>query len=388
MSDFNTKKIELRLLQRQLGKYEPVPATTDPLFGHYEALKNEILAAEKAIVEIAMNEDVKPDIRTADTTHNAWQETTLMTSYIANLKFSGKSDEDCENLVTKLKAFGQACPGTSFLTIWNAVQPVLPANIIRTLQGKDIQTLSDLKKVISSTYGSHSNIHQKLETFFNKQKNYKTPFPQHQSDLQASIAGIASVHKEWLRRRACLSRAGALENRPYEPTYDDALELVNLLKLLTDIRTQEEQLFRTISIELSSILTPEQLATRAEQVRQQVTSNTSFNAASRGKKNSRPGSNDSRKNKNADKGSKDASPSPKNRSDKNDKKSQGGRKSYGGQAKPAQKQSKYGAHYTTFDDEQSDEDGAFQLRDATGNEEQFFSDASGDESVITDGAKN
>ena len=195
-----------------MEKYEQVPADTDPLFSHYQALKNEILAAEKAILEFAMNEDVKPDITVAGTPPNVWQETSLMTSYIANLKFSGKSDEDCENLVTKLKAFGQACPGTSFLTIWNAVQPVLPANIIRTLQGKNIQTLADLKKVISSTYDSHSNMHQKLETIFNKQKNYKTSFPQHRSDLQASLAGIASVHKEWLRRRSCLSRAGALDN--------------------------------------------------------------------------------------------------------------------------------------------------------------------------------
>ncbi|CAG5112176.1 Oidioi.mRNA.OKI2018_I69.chr2.g6419.t1.cds [Oikopleura dioica] len=270
------------------------------------------------------------------------------------------------------------------MEIWNAVQPCLPASIIRTLAGKTITTSDELKQAITATYGSHSNIFQRLEEFFSKRKSYKTSFPQYQSELEASLTSIATIHKEWLRRRASLSRNGSEEQKVFAPSYDDCLELINFLKILTEVRTQDESLFRAISIELTSITSPAQLATRAEQIRQQVHSNSGFNAAHRGSprdspRNSRPGSSDRRKkNKNADKGDKDDknANNSKKRGDK-DKKSNGSRRSHVG-SKPSKSQQQYGAHYSSCNQEipSDEEDGSYQLRDPTQVEDEYFSDAS------------
>jgi len=386
------KIVEAKLLRKQIARYDPAPVDTDVQWPMFSALKNDLDAVEKSILEFTINNpaDVKPVI--ANGSESSWREASLMASYISNLKFSGRSDDDCENLYTKVKAIGRACPSISFKEIWNACQPCLPAGIIRTLAGKSIDSFDQLKEAISSTYGSHSNIFQKLEEFFNKKKNYKTPFPQHQSELEGSLVAIANIHKEWLRRRASLSRSADAEAKVFVPTYDHCLELINFLKLLTEIRNQDESLFRAVSIELSSINSPQQLATRAEQIRQQVHSNTGFNAAHRG--SSRPGSNDRRKKKNAnaEQGDKaDNKPATYKKRGDYEKKSNGGRNDHVGNKKPSKdQQKKYGAHYSSCDLEipSDNEDGAYQLRDDNYEEDEIFSDASGDESAFNVQSKN
>ena len=379
------KIVEAKLLRKLIARYDPAPVETDAQWPMFSALKNDLEAVEISILEFTINNpgDVKPII--ANGSESSWREASLMASYISNLKFSGRSDDDCENLYTKVKAIGRACPSIPFKEIWNACQPCLPAGIIRTLAGKSIDSFDQLKEAISSTYGSHSNIFQKLEEY------YKTPFPQHQSELEGSLVAIANIHKEWLRRRASLSRSADAEAKVFVPTYDHCVELINFLKLLTEIRNQDESLFRAVSIELSSIKSPQQLATRAEQIRQQVHSNTGFNAAHRG--SSRPGSNDRRKKKNAnaEKGDKsDDKPATYKKRDYENE-SNGGRNDHVSNKKPSKdQQKKYGAHYSSCDrDISSDnEDGAYQLRDNNYEEDENFSDASGDESAFTVQSKN
>lgn len=273
--EFRMKLCEIKLLRTQIQRFTSKPEETDPQFAHYQALCNDLKSAEQAVIEYNLSNptaDVKPTIVNAPMANeNAFREAPLMTSYITSLKFSGRSDEDCSNLLTKIKAISRACPSISFMEIWNAVQPCLPASIIRTLAGKTITTSEELKQAITTTYGSHSNIFQRLEEFFSKRKSYKTSFPQYQSELEASLNSIATVHKEWLRRRASLSRNGNEELKVFAPSYDDCLELINFLKILTEVRTQDESLFRAISIELTSITSPAQLATRAEQIRHHST---------------------------------------------------------------------------------------------------------------------
>lgn len=386
--EFRMKICEIKLLRTQINRFTGEPEENDPQHAHYTALCNDLKAAEQAVIEYNLANptvDVKPQVVHAPANEDAFREASLMTSYITSLKFSGRSEEDCSNLLTKVKAIQKACPSTSFISIWNSIQPCLPASIIRTLAGKSITKIEELKHAITTTYGSHSNIFQRLEEFFSKRKSYKTPFTQYQSELEGSLTSIATVHKEWLRRRASLSRNGEGEQNAFSPSYDDCIELINFLKLLTEVRSQDESLFRAISIELTSITSPAQLATRAEQIRQQVHSSSGFNAAHRGSprdspRNSRPGSSDRRKknNKNADKGDKnDRNANNSKKRGDNDKKSNGSRKGHVG-SKPSKNQQQYGAHYSSCNPNSpsDDEDGAYQLRDDNYPEDEYFSDAS------------
>lgn len=108
------KIVEAKLLRKLIARYDPAPVETDAQWPMFSALKNDLEAVEISILEFTINNpgDVKPII--ANGSESSWREASLMASYISNLKFSGRSDDDCENLYTKVKAIGRACPSIPF----------------------------------------------------------------------------------------------------------------------------------------------------------------------------------------------------------------------------------------------------------------------------------
>ena len=115
----------------------------------------------------------------------------------------------------------------------------------------------------------------------NKEKRWGMSFVQHHAELSGKLNSIKASYAEMLKERHS-SHSG---DRSYQPTWDDAFQILEYLKILQDCRGQSDSIFKTLSIELSQIKTPTALAMRAEQIRSQVpTESRALNVSKNNKK--------------------------------------------------------------------------------------------------------
>ena len=264
---------ELRLLEEQLAalfQAKPEDGTESAriyttMTANIKTKEEEILAAVKAAPASSaldvINDGMMPNASTAQ-----WRQNNLMSSYVAGLKFSGRDDEDINEFLFKIKAIGEACNLIPFSEIWAAARPQLPSSMLRAVDGVKIEDYKTLKETLSTLFGSHQNAHQRLESWMNKEKRWGMSFVQHHAELSGKLNSIKASYAEMLKERHS-SHSG---DRSYQPTWDDAFQILEYLKILQDCRGQSDSIFKTLSIELSQIKTPTALAMRAEQIRSQV----------------------------------------------------------------------------------------------------------------------
>jgi hypothetical protein len=321
----NKLTTELRVLEEQLAELftaKPEEGTESArifstMTAQVKKKEEEILAAVKAgpaSSALEVIDGTMPNTSTAQ-----WRQNNLMSSYVAGLKFSGRDDEDINEFLFKIKAIGEACNLIPFSEIWAAARPQLPSSMLRAVDGAKIDDYKTLKETLSKLFGSHQNAHQRLEAWMNKEKRWGMSFVQHHAELSGKLNSIKASYAEMLKERHS-SHSG---DRFYTPTWDDAFQILEYLKVLQDCRGQSDSIFKTLSIELSQIKTPTALAMRAEQIRSQVPTQSRALNVSNNKKGNNKSQNKGNHNNSSDNNQSHSKPSTPKGGDRPTKDSQG-----------------------------------------------------------------
>ena len=254
------------------------------------------------LIALDLDEDDTPTAARATTESAKSMQQHMLLSYLKDLNFNASNEESLGNFLVKLEAIAKSVPLLSFAEIYLAIRPSLPAAVIKSLNSKKIDDIDTLKKHLLALYGSFSSVYQRLEAWMGKPKNNSSNWTRHTTVLQSSLESLKVSYAAMLRRRDESRRSREeIESKPFEPTYEDAFELLLYLKLLQDISSVDTAVHRTVSVELDSLHTPMSLATRAESVKCQTTLSA---AAFRGKPRKPAEQDDAKSDKPAKKGTK------------------------------------------------------------------------------------
>jgi len=253
-------KVTLKEKKLVLSTYESRPPTTDGQRAEKVQLESEVKDLEAQLCELVLSEESGETAPQAAQGDGSWLESQILVTHLRTLnKFTGASAEATTTFIQQVKTLTESCPGMKFQTIYGAIRPCLSTSVLKTLNNSDVKSFNDFKKVLNTNYSHSLNIFQRWENWNTTSKRFGKSYTQWFCELSNMLEPIITSYQQEL-----IKNKEAVGVKNYTPTFEDAFQLSLVYKMLNMIRSDSNELYSAIIIELSSLKTCEALASRAE----------------------------------------------------------------------------------------------------------------------------
>ena len=243
---------------------ELVSACNDDAFK--ESYNDRIVALKELLITVAVNEAEKPSFDPAlvnksqpDDYFDQYSKAQLNANLLAQLpSFSGNNPGEVNTFVTRCKQLQRATE-IQESTLVRIVKGKFGANAFRTLEqfeesNKPVETLEELYAFMRTNWSLHLSVFQLLESVYLIDKKPEDSWPKYNSILQSAFAKVKFAHVEFVRTSLQVDK----------PTTDHVFDLLQSHVLMNRLHQSNEDLYRVITCEQSSLKTPTLLSQRAQ----------------------------------------------------------------------------------------------------------------------------
>ena len=219
------------------------------------ALDSAIKETEKSVAISVSDSKIKPE----DTYFDQYSKAQLNANLLAQLPaFSGNAPGEVATFVTRCKQL-QRSTEIKEETLVRIVKGKFGANAFRSLEqfeegNGQIKTLEELYAFMRTNWSLHLSVFQLLEATYAIEKKPEDSWPKFNSILQSSLAKVKFAHSEFVRNSLNVDK----------PSTDHVFDLLQSHLLMNRLHGSNEDLYRVITCEQSSLKTPTILSQRAQ----------------------------------------------------------------------------------------------------------------------------
>ena len=222
------------------------------------ALKEELITEAIRVAETPTIDPLDSKYSQKGSYFDAYSKAQLNANLVSQLpNFSGTNPEEVSNFITRCKQLQRSTDMNEKVLI-SIIKGKFGPNAFRTLEQFEaeipITTLEALYAFIKSNWSLHLSVFQLLESTYALDKKSEEGWPTFNSRLQSSFSKVKFAHNEFVRNSLDVAK----------PTIDDVFYLLQSHVIMNRLHRSNEDLYRVITCEQSSLKTPTILSQRVQ----------------------------------------------------------------------------------------------------------------------------
>ena len=222
------------------------------------ALKEELITEAIRVAETPTIDPLDSKYSQKGSYFDAYSKAQLNANLVSQLPhFSGTNPEEVSNFITRCKQLQRSTYMNEKVLI-SIIKGKFGPNAFSTLEQFEaeipITTLEALYAFIKSNWSLHLSVFQLLESTYALDKKSEESWPTFNSRLQSSFSKVKFAHNEFVRNSLDVAK----------PTIDDVFDLLQSHVIMNRLHRSNEDLYRVITCEQSSLKTHTILSQRVQ----------------------------------------------------------------------------------------------------------------------------